>query len=593
MTRDLADLGSRTIAAGPRPVYCVVASTHRRFDIADEVAEGLFSHCGVTLDLGVEPDWLDTALPVDEEWRIEWSKFPWGLDLAHEYERSGKTRYLDAWQRLVASWIERVPAGHDTSDVAARRLLSWIYAWNVFARSTAFRGLDNGLEAALVRSIGAQTTYIRGHLTPERNHRTLELYSLLVVALALPGLDPDGSLASFAMEELARNAEADLLPDGVHRELSTHYHLIVLRSYLGAIENARLFGVELPEGFAERVELACEFGAHCHRPDGEIPALSDADGGGYQDTILLAADLFGREDFRWIATAGAEGIPPEARSTSFPSGGYFVQRSGWGDGSTPFDEERFLIFDCGPVGDGGHGHYDALSVEMAAGGRPLIVDPGRFTYSEEGPNWRRWFKGTAAHNTVTVDGLDQVVYRRGKPKDPLPETRLLGQWSCPGLEIVAGAVMSACYDAVHRRRVAFVRDLYWLVEDVLEAPTPHWYDLRFHLAPDALGRLSLGARASGQSLIEVPGLGLVIDGADAVELELGWLSRSYGHKGRAPIVNARAHGRTASFVTLVYPAAPGEEIPSLVVHRDAGAAEIVGTSGVVRDVIALDQVGVR
>jgi len=55
-------------------------------------------------------------------------------------------------------------------------------------------------------------------------------------------------------------------------------------------------------------------------------------------------------------------------------------------------------------------------LEIAALGKSLIIDPGRYTYSEHPPNLRHWFKGTAAHNTVCVDRLDQVAYRRGKPK---------------------------------------------------------------------------------------------------------------------------------------------------------------------------------
>ena len=39
-----------------------------------------------------------------------------------------------------------------------------------------------------------------------------------------------------------------------------------------------------------------------------------------------------------------------------------------------------MLMDAGPIGDGGHGHYDQLSVELVAGGRALVVDPGRFTY---------------------------------------------------------------------------------------------------------------------------------------------------------------------------------------------------------------------
>ena len=52
--------------------------------------------------------------------------------------------------------------------------------------------------------------------------------------------------------ELDRNLATDFRPDGVHREASTHYHAIALRSFVGARENARRYGVELPAGFDER-----------------------------------------------------------------------------------------------------------------------------------------------------------------------------------------------------------------------------------------------------------------------------------------------------------------------------------------------------
>ena len=73
------------------------------------------------------------------------------------------------------------------------------------------------------------------------------------------------------------------------------------------------------------------------------------------------------------------------------------------------------MFDCGPLGEGNHGHFDALSFELAAHGRSLVVDPGRYTYSEavdaiDGVNWRPHFRGTAAHNTVCVDGRSQTRY---------------------------------------------------------------------------------------------------------------------------------------------------------------------------------------
>jgi uncharacterized heparinase superfamily protein len=492
-----------THVAAPRRVLCVTAHEHRDRARADEVRAGRFTHNGETRTLGTEPDWLRADLPADEEWRIDWVKFAYGLDLAHAGHRH-------TWEQLVASYIRSVPPDHDAAEVTARRILNWIYAWQELG------DLSPGLGATIVDSIHAQAEHVRANLAPERNHRTLELYALLIVALAFPWLDPE--LLSLAIDGLERNLADDFRPDGVHVEASTHYHCIALRSFAGARENCRRYGIELSAEYDERLRRACDFALHCRRPDGTIPALSDADTGDYSELL----DLVGLQR-------------PATGHADFPHGGYFTQRS----------DAAFLIFDCGPLGDGGHGHYDLLSVEAFAKGRPLFVDPGRFTYSEEPPNWRRWFRGTAAHNTVTVDGLDQTPYTRKRPNGPVAEGRFLGRTSAPGIDVLAGEARSPAYDAVHRRRITFIQDSYWVIEDRLEAATEHDYDLRFHLAPSA-------ATVEGRT-VRAPGLTLTLEGAETVQLEPGWISPRYGERIAAPVVSARRRGRDVSFVTLVRP----------------------------------------
>ncbi|MFN0089599.1 MAG: alginate lyase family protein [Acidimicrobiales bacterium] len=340
------------------------------------------------------------------------------------------------------------------------------------------------------------------------------------------------------------------MADGVQRERSTHYHLLVLRSFLGAWENARRFGVALPAGFTDGVERAAEFARWVHRPDGQIPALSDADNGAYLDLLALAARLAGRPE---LGPAAA----PAGTSRAFPDGGYHVQRSGWGP------DAHHLVFDCGPLGDGGHGHYDQLSVEVSLAGRAVLVDPGRFTYADTAE--RRGFKSTAAHNTVTVDGLDQSPYRRGKPKGPLPQARLLRTHAEPGLEVLTGQATSPCYDAVHTREVAFVARRLWVVVDRLEAPGPHRYEQRWHLAPEALGAL----RLDGASAV-APGVALTVAGADSLQVEDGWASPRYGVRQPAPVVAAVAHGAVVELVTVI-----AEAPAALVVRRlDPDAVEL-------------------
>jgi hypothetical protein len=547
---------SALVAARPRPVYCAIEHEHRDHARAADVAAGRFTHAGETRVLGVDPDWLRTDLPADEEWRIEWVKFYFGLDLADAFRATGEPRFLAAWEQLVGSWILQVPADHDVADVTARRVLNWIYAWQRLPETGA------AVAAALAESIGEQARHVRLNLAPERNHRTLELYALLVAGLALPDSCEPG-LVDFAVAALHANLLADFRPDGVHREASTHYHLVALRSLVGARENCRRFGVALPPGFDARLSAACDFASHCRRPDGTIPALSDSDSGDYGELLALASRLLERDELR----------APARGHASFPDGGYFVQRAG----------ERFLILDCGPLGDGGHGHYDLLSIEAWAGAQPLVLDPGRFTYAEGAPNLRHWFRGTAAHNTVCVDGLDQTPYARGRSRAPSAAGRFLGRTGGAGLDVLCGEARSPLYDALHRRRIAFVDGSYWILEDRLRGDAVHRCDLRFHLAPEARG----AARVLAGGTVLAPGLALVILGADALALEPGWISPRYGIRQPAPVVSAVATGRELTFVTLLAPRASGAPAPALVREPDGSlAVDGLGPRGT-RDTLVL------
>lgn len=578
----------------PRPVFCVVADAYRDRAVAEAVCAGRFTHAGVTLELGREPDWLTAAFPPDAEWRIEWSKFYYGLDLAHAYSETGDARFPSAWERLVRSWIEQVPVGFDTSDVSARRIQNWIYAWDSFAGASRFDDFAEGFEEELLASLAAQVGHLRANLTAERNHRTLELYALFVAALALPCLDEGGELLDFAVAELHRNLLTDVRPDGVHREHSTHYHMLVLRSFLGARENTRRFEVEFPDGFDAHLQRACDFALHCQRPDSSIPALSDSDTDDYSALFALAARLFDRPDYLYAATGGAQGVAPERSNVSFTDGGYYVQRSGWGADAESLRDARYLIFDAGPLGDGGHGHYDALSVEVYAHGRPLVVDPGRYTYSEHGGNWRRWFKSTAAHNTVCVDGLDQTPYRRGKPKGPAAQCRLLERVSAPSLDVLCGEVLSPAYEARHTRRVFFAAGEYWLVVDELRGEHPHRYDLRFHLAHEAWRQTSVESNGTN-GVVRAPGLALVFGAPHEPRLERGWVSPIYGVKRPAPVVSVVVERQSsARFFTLVFPIEADAPAPAMFIEEGEGSRPNrvrvagVGEGGAATDVITWD-----
>jgi hypothetical protein len=157
--------------------------------------------------------------------------------------------------------------------------------------------------------------------------------------------------------------------------------------------------------------------------------------------------------------------------------------------------------------------------------------------------------------------------------------------------VLWGQVKSPCYDAVHERRILFVGDEYWIIEDRLRAATPHDYTLRFHLAEAARNHTQTDLQ-EGFTAVRAPGLALILmDGV--VHLEAGWVAPFYGIRRPAPIVVARQSRVThADFVSLVLPVRPGARTPTVRVDRTVGAAPItyVEVIGVGPDARSVDRV---
>jgi len=217
---------------------------------------------------------------------------------------------------------------------------------------------------------------------------------------------------------------------------------------------------------------------------------------------------------------------------------------------------RQLVIDAGPQGadTAGHGHADALSITANNAGRALLIDPGTFEYVGPGVE-RNHFRGTKAHNTLVVDGLDQ-----SEPKGPfswvcLPDVRA-EEWtngetfdffigSHDGYERLADPV-------VHRRSVFSLKSRFWLVRDQALGKGKHQLDLFWHVNPELLPiekhKAAFRGAVSGLSVLTPNGHGW------SQEIRSEDWSPAYGQKERHSVVHL---GTTttlpAEFVTLLLP----------------------------------------
>lgn len=524
----------------------------------DEILMNQFEFNGERHTFPASPLWL-TNLSSDQEWLILLHKFYYAVGLGIAYHETKDPRYAQKWVDLISSWIRTVPLDFLPSDVAGRRIQNWIFAHYYFMNTPLPSCITPDFYRSFLVSLHHQVSYLRDHVTPARNHRTLELCAIFLASVVFPEFAESAEWLRWSKDELLKNIHSDLLPDGVHCEQSTDYHHLVLKNYLWVKKLALINQIRMSEEFDALIQKALEFSLYCHRPDGRIPALSDGDSRCFLDLLQQGYDLYGGEDLLYVTSQGTKGQPPILRSKGFPHSGYYVLRSGWGDQGEAYRDERYLIFDCGPLGAGNHGHLDLLSFEAYAYGTSLIVDPGRYTYDESGPvNWRVRFRSTASHNTVLVNGRNQTRYEWRKNRFRIsglePEREIKAYVNEPRLDYLHGVARSHEYPVVHERKVLFINGEYWVIVDLLRATESHTYDLLFHLSPPAQDRVSVMLSDNTLS-IRSPQLILAQPLIPNMRpsIQEGFVSPSYGEKQHAPIVRLTQQDSSTCFLTVLYP----------------------------------------
>jgi len=215
------------------------------------------------------------------------------------------------------------------------------------------------------------------------------------------------------------------------------------------------------------------------------------------------------------------------------------------------------VADAGPLGYlsiAAHGHADALAFILSAGGCDILIDPGTYAYHTQ-KKWRDYFRGTSAHNTVRVDGLDQSVI--GGNFIWLKHARAwCEQWeSRADRDFFVGVhdgYRRLPDPVMHRRSLEFDKASRVLrVTDTLECQAKHQVELFWHFAETCRIQVSgneISARCDGQTVgIVMPGVDWqprVVSGQETPPL--GWISRRFDRKISSPSVvwSGRIFGTT-------------------------------------------------
>jgi hypothetical protein len=485
------------------------------------------------LRFGKDIDYRNQAEVGDIKYLWEINRHLELVTLAQAWHLTRDERYARACRLLLESWFDQCPYPLGVNWCAslehAVRLVNWSIAWFLLGagQSVIFEGASGEqFRARWLSCVYQHCHFIARHWSRHssaNNHLLGEATGLLVASVTWPSWQESGHWAELARRELTAAAHEQTFEDGVNKEQAVWYHHAVADMVLVGGLLARANGVDLGEAYWRRLEGMLDFIASIMDVGGNVPAIGDADEGVlvrfspagpgadsdvYRSLLATGAVLFERADLRlkaqvfddktrWLLGDAAEsrfrGLNPSGARLPvrrrFASGGYFIFGERF---ETP--EEVRVVADAGPLGYlsiAAHGHADALAFTLSASGKPLLVDAGTFSYHTQ-RRWRRYFKGTSAHNTVTVDGEDQSVF--GGHFLWLQHARS----HVEALERMAGAdLLVASHDGYRRlpdpvrhRRTWRYEPAHLSVTDELLCAGAHSIQIHWHFAPECTIALS-------------------------------------------------------------------------------------------------------
>ena len=436
-------------------------------------------------------DWrANPTKTFDPEWTWQFGRHDWWPALGRAYWETGDEKYAREWLWELRSWIADNPlppavangvgSRWRTIECGIRLAGSWPEAFYRFLSSSEFSDDD---VVTMVKSLVEQARYLLAHPTTG-NWLTMEANGMGHVGVLFPEFREAATWRDTAIARLYAELDKQVYPDGAQVELSTGYHFVALRNFLGLANVARLNDVAMPADYVGKLERMYACGMWAMRPDRNLPPLNDAWDVNVPGILAEGFGLFPqRHDFQWIATEGESGTPPDHTSHWFPWAGWAVMRSGWGR------DDKYLLFDVGPFGYG-HQHEDKLAFVLSAYGANLVIDTGSYRYDTS--PMRAYVLSPWAHNTVLVD--DKGQNRRRLHETDVNRAPQTNPWyTSPAADYCEGAYddgfgQQNALKVAHKRQVLFVKPDYWIVLDTL-APAdgdPHEYTSLFHLGtPDA------------------------------------------------------------------------------------------------------------
>lgn len=367
--------------------------------------------------------YLDPARAGDHKVVWELNRHQHLVLLAQAHLIDPRPEYAAEIQRQLESWMDANPFQRGINWTSALevafRALSWIWIYHFIGSEWAPEFRRRFLSA--LNQHGLHLEFNLSVYFSPNTHLLGEALALYALGRLMPQLPRSSRWEKTGGRWVRQEMLRQVFEDGAHFEQSAYYHVYATDMFL-------FFAVLANPGqeYRQRLERMADYLDHLMGPSRILPLLGDDDGGRFyhpygtraefgRGTLAACGAFLNRADYVaapedlypmaawWLGPRvfEIEAAPREAFSSKmFPQTGV----------AALFRGDNQVLFDAGGFGTGsaGHSHSDTLSLLIRRGADEVLIDPGTYTYVGD-PTWRNRFRGSAFHNTVSIDGQDQAV----------------------------------------------------------------------------------------------------------------------------------------------------------------------------------------
>ncbi len=433
-------------------------------------------------------------------------KFIWELNrhqhlvlLAQEHLLFGTQASLDEIESQLASWLAANPFQRGINWASALevafRALSWIWLEHLVGSQ-----LTPPLRQQMLQELFRHGCHLEHNLSfyfSPNTHLLGEAVALHALGIAFPAWPHAQRWTELGHRVVEEQLRRQVHNDGSHFEKSSYYHVYALDMFLF---HAVLSGST--DEWAPVLRRMSEYLDSLLGPSRRLPYLGDDDGGRFfmpigrhdefgKATLATAATMRPEASWNWSADdlpSQAAWWLPEFPTTPGSSAAYFSRQFSDSGIAVLIQGLTQVLFDAGSFGWGpaGHSHSSALQLIVRRGPEEILIDPGTFTYVGD-PARRDYFRGSAAHNTVRINGRDQATPAgpfawKGRPRVDSSPLDVSGQTQ------IAEAVCA--YDGFeHRRRIQLTPSALEVHDTVLGPPGDHLVEWFWHATDPVSPRL--------------------------------------------------------------------------------------------------------